>query len=292
MFSKSLLVFCAGSLATVSGFGGPIEHDKVQLPVIEKEHTYMHGNTELHGYLMYQDNGETDRAGLLVFPYFMGAPALPDRDVGRGYAEKGMVVFVADYYGKDYNPDVMAQVQEALQGTYPGLMADYENAHKIALLGLEQLTSIDMVSDEKIGVLGFCAGGEMASNLVRAGGKAKVAISFHGNAAPAAGDNVDDDENHVDYFAAFYGLADPLIPAEARAGSREWLAGAFSDTGDYEVTTYGKTAHGFSVAMPDGVMAFIDSIGFGGAAAYSEKRSKSAFARADALFQEHGLLHK
>lgn len=272
----------ATAAATVAAFGGEPAYK-----MVEKAHVYYDGETALHGHLMYQDTGATDRAGLLVFPYFLGAPAMVDRNASFQYAEKGMVVFFADYYGKNYDDSDMAQIGEGFNG-YTPFLADTVKAQRIAVLGLAQLTSLPMVSEDKIGVMGFCMGGSMAAELARAGGKAQVAVSFHGNQAPVEG--AADKGFNMKYFAAFFGRNDPMIPPSAVEASQEWMASATAAGGDYEAVIYSNTVHGFTHQMSDTLFEYIDSIGYGGAAAYSAKRAKSTFERVDALFKEYGLL--
>lgn len=276
----ALLAFSSGVVTT-------------QYPVIEQEHNYLDGETTLHGHLMYQDipgqEGDFSRAGLLIFPYFMGAPAMTDRALGRSYAEKGMVVFVADYYGKQYDDSNTAHIEEALTGTYPAFLADSERAERVALLSLEQLTAVPSVDPERVGVIGFCMGGSMASVLARAGGKAQVAVSLHGDNSPA--EDASSAPYDIAYFASFFGRNDPMIPPSNVEDSTQWLADSTADgEHDGEVVVYTNTVHAFSIPMSEGILAFLDAIGYGGAAAYSEKRATSSFERVDSLFREYGLL--
>lgn len=281
-------------LSAVNAFGFSHAHSEPHYDMVEKAHTYTDGDTVLNGHLMYQDiPGASDRAGLLIFPYFMGTPAVLDYDVGRSYAEKGMVVFVADYYGANYDETNQEHIALALSTTYPAFLADSAKAARVALLGLEQLTSLPMVSADHIGVIGFCMGGSMTSILARAGGKVAVAISLHGDNTP--GENEAIAEYQVDYFASFFGRNDPLIPSTAVEAAQDWLTESTAKQdddhhGDYEVTVYSNTVHAFSHPVGEDFLAVLDSFGYGGAAAYSERRGKSAFERVDSLFLEHGLL--
>jgi dienelactone hydrolase len=308
-------IFAAGLMASASAFGAG-EATHVQYPIVEKDHIYYDGETELHGYLLYQDRPDVDsRPGLLVFPYFMAEPALQEREVGYTYAERGMVVFVADYYGEIYSAEDPEQIGAVLGGLYPSLTKDWETMRRLALLSLEQLTSVDRVDADRVGVLGFCMGGMMAGELARAGGKSLVSISLHGLVHMADSDgNAREGETEpepydVGYFAAFFGANDPLISSSMVEASRAFLErsttvdvkdsselvahlGGASIENDYEVTEYGNTAHAFSFAMSDTILQFLADIGFEGAAAYNAKRAKSAFNRVDDLFVEYGLLEE
>lgn len=257
--------------------------------VTEREHIYYDGDVKLYGYLMTPDTEIGSLPGLLVLPYFLGAPALNDREVGRRYAEKGMVVFVADYYGKQYDAASAEHIQEALTETYPALVGDWERAQRIASLGLEQLTSQPKVDSSRVGVLGFCMGGTMASFLVRSGADLSVAINYHGDNQPVA-DEVAADHN-TKYYAAFFGRNDPLIAPEQIETGSQWLDEATSGNDhDYEVNVYGNTVHAFTVPIPTTILDFMDAAGFGGALKYEPARAEAAFARTDALFKQHDLL--
>lgn len=285
----SILLFAVPCVVAFGGAGcKPVV--PASYPVTEKEHIYYDGETKLHGYLMTPEvPGAETLPGLLVLPYFMGAPALPDRETGRKYAKRGMVVFVADYYGKQYDDADAAHIQEALTTTYPAMVGDWEAGHRIAKLGLKQLTSQSNVNADKIGVMGFCAGGTMTSFLARSGAKITVAIDFHGDATDLEGEAIE--AHNTKYFAGFFGRNDPMIPPAAVETGTQWLSKATTDgNSDYEVNVYGNTVHGFTVPMSDTVMTFLESIGFGGAAKYNPTASKAAFDRAEALFVEHGLL--
>lgn len=285
-------------LATASAFGTAGVHSQgAPYKLVEKDHVYMDGDIKLNGYLMYPEGADTapanSYAGLLIMPYFMGAPALNDRDLGRGYAEKGMVVFVADYYGKNYQDSNKGHVMTALMEDYSqGIMGNRPQARRIASLALKELASLPFVDEDRIGGIGFCAGGTMLSELARAGGKMAVAISLHGQNGVGAGDDATFADYKVTHFATFFGRNDPLIPPADVDASMEWLdsATARGSTARWEAQIYGGAVHGFSNPMSDVLMNTIAEMGMAGAAAYDEHWSKTCLSRADQLFQEYGLL--
>jgi dienelactone hydrolase len=253
----------------------------------------MDGDTALDGYLMTPEiKRATNLPGLLVFPHFMGSGSIVERNKAREYAERGMVVFVADYYGKKYNDGKTEDVAEALTQTYPNFVKDTETAARIALLSLAQLTSQPNVDAEKIGVMGFCMGGIMSGIFARAGGKAAVCISLHGyNQLPADATAPGDNGYNIKYFASFYGRNDPTIPPAMVEGSSLFLDEVTQKYGgDYEAVIYSNTVHSFSLPSTQTFLNFLDSIGYGGAAKYNAKSSAAAFARTDEIFKLHGLL--
>lgn len=233
-----------------------------------------------------------DLPGLLVMPYFLGAGSVEERDKVREYAQRGMVVFIADYYGKKYDDTNAAHIQEALFATYPNFVKDTPLAGRRALLALSQLTSQPSVNADKIAVMGFCMGGTMGGIFARAGGKAAVYISFHGyNQLPEGASAPADNKYNIQYFATFFGRDDPTIPPAMVEGSAVWLDGVTKKYGgEYEAVIYSNTVHSFTLPMPKAVYSFLESVGYGGAAKYSPSRSAAAFERADAIFKKFGLL--
>lgn len=293
-----LALICVLVISSVAAFGGSCNNapaGPTLYPVTEKAHVYYDGETGLDGLLMTPDvPNAKDLPGLLVFPYFMGQNSADINDLARTYAQRGMVVFIADYYGKKYDDTNPAHIGEALTVTYPNFVKDTETAGRIALLSLKQLTDQPNVDPEKIGVFGFCMGGTMGGVFARAGGKAAVVISLHGynqlpeDATPVTADN----GYNIKYFASFFGRNDPTIPPAIVEGSSVWLDEATKNgsAGGWEVVSYSGAVHSFSVPMNPVVYTFLESVGYGGAAEYNEDRAKAAFARADDLFKQFGLL--
>jgi acetyl esterase/lipase len=63
------------------------------------------------------------------------------------------------------------------------------------------------------------------------------------------------------YFASFFGRQDPLIPPPVVEQSAEYLDAATAASGEYEVTIYSNTVHGFSHAMSDQAMETLVDLG-------------------------------
>jgi len=218
-----------------------------------------------------------------------------ERAFAREYARKGMVVFLPDYFPGRHSDEDPAQVQAAVQA-YGPFLKEPAKAQRIALLGLQQLTSLDFVDADKVGAVGFCFGGAMALNMARAGGKAKVAVSLHGEyperGSPTASYN-------VDYFVEMIGDSDPFIPAEARDSWIKELSDYTKGTKmDYDVEIWGNSVHAFSIKYSDAfnqVIAAVtnskvDATGVTGVVRYEPDRAAASFDRVDDLFAQHGLI--
>jgi len=218
-----------------------------------------------------------------------------ERDFARTYARKGMVVFLPDYFPGRHSDEDPAQVQAAV-AAYGPFLKEPAKAQRVALLALQQLTSLDFVDADKVGVVGFCFGGAMALNMARAGGKAKVVVSLHGEyperGSPTASYN-------VDYFVEMIGDSDPFIPPEKRDAWIKELSDYTKGTKmDYDVEIWGNSVHAFSIKYSDAfnqVIATVsgskvDATGVTGVVRYEPDRAAASFDRVDDLFAQHGLL--
>ena len=286
------------TILSLSAFGPLTIHGAAHgAGLIEREHKYNDGNDELVGWLIYQDIPENaKRPGLIVYvgPYGDGG-GKNERDFARTYARKGMVVFLPDYFPGRHSDEDPAQVQAAV-AAYGPFLKDPPKAQRIALRALEQLTSLDFVDADKVGVVGFCFGGAMALNMARAGGKAKVVVSLHGE-YPERGDPTA--SYNVDYFVEMLGDSDPFIPTEARDAWIKELSDYTKGTNmNYDVEIWGNSVHAFSIKYSDAFNAVIaavtgsvvDDTGVTGVVRYEPDRAAASFDRVDDLFAQHGLL--
>lgn len=182
-------------------------------------------------------------------PYGDGGGA-NEREVARKYANKGMVVFLPDYYPTRNSENNFNEVMAAV-GAYGPFLKDSAKAQKIAKLGYDQLAKMPIVDADKISAIGFCFGGAMALNLARSGAKLQAAVSLHGEYPDLdvkVGTNGALGKYNTKYFVEMVGAADPFIPESARAAWVNELQTRTKGTGmDYEMKIYGNTVHAFSI---------------------------------------------
>jgi carboxymethylenebutenolidase len=125
-------------------------------PVAQAELTFTRDGTPLHGYGAWRD-GATDLPGLIVIPDVRG---LTDhyRDIARRFANEGFFALAVDLYSREGAPDLpdMPSVFAWIQSLPdPRILGDLGAA-------VQYLASRSEVRRERIGITGYCMGGQYA----------------------------------------------------------------------------------------------------------------------------------
>ena len=228
---------------------------------------YRHGDTELTGYLAYDDSVKGLRPGILVVHDWMGEGKF-DRDVCRKLASLGYVAFAADIYGKGVRPKNRQEAGEQA-GIY---RSDRHLMRARARSGLDVLLAQEGVDRRKVAVMGYCFGGGVSLELARSGAPLAGVISFHGNLDtpdPADGKNIKGS------VLVLHGADDPSVPpAQVNAFMEEIHAAGT----DWQMVHYGNAVHAFTnpAAGND------NSRG----AAYNEKADKRSWKAMVSFFEE------
>ncbi len=215
----SLLFFTSSALAAVIG----------------KDVSYKAGDTVMKGFLVYDDAVTTKRAGVLVVPEWWGANDYA-RKRARMLADAGYVALVVDMYG---NGQVADNPQDA------GALAGNINKNpQLALSRFEAaehfLAKQPNVKKDEIAALGYCFGGGVVLNMVRAGEPLKSAITYHGILATDVSVKPGSIKTKLRIFT---GEADPLVPPEQVEAFRTEMDNAKAD---YMVVTYPGAMHTFT----------------------------------------------
>ena len=172
--------------------------------------------------------------GVLLFPNFMGTKEW-DFAKAETLAAQGYKVLVVDYYGQGKRGTSMESAGKLLHD----FMADRQAVKTRLLDALGELRAFPGVDGDRIGAIGFCAGGKCVLDLARAGADIKAGVSFHGvydappfpNAAITAKLMICD------------GWNDNLCPPEAKLALCKELAAADVD---FQFITYSRTGHAFT----------------------------------------------
>jgi len=197
--------------------------------------TYMLGNTELEGFLAYDDKYKEPRPGVLVFHDWMGVAKFTKHQTIE-VAKLGYVAFAPDIYGKNAQPQ---NVQQAMQAS-----SMYKNnrglMRKRAAAGLQALLDQNLVNPKKVVAMGYCFGGTCTLELARTGARLAGFVSFHGNLDTP---NPNDAKNIKAPVLVLHGAADPYAPKEqVEAFEKEMKAASVN----YQVILYPGAVHAFT----------------------------------------------
>jgi dienelactone hydrolase len=196
---------------------------------------YSQGGTALQGYLAYDDAVTGKRPGVLLLHRRDGMSDLTLQNA-RMYAQQGYVVFAADIFGKDVRPKSVPE-QQAQSTLYS---KDRPLMRARALAGLEVLRANPMVEPEKIAIVGYCFGGEVAIELAETGAPILGTVTIHGSFRgfpPEAAKNI---KGRV---LILHGAEDPVAPMSKVMALLDQLRAAKVS---WELNLYSGTQHGFS----------------------------------------------
>lgn len=225
-------LFCLIGLS----LGGAAAEAKVQTKVIK----YSDGETELQGFLAWDDAVSGKRPGVLVVHEWWGL-ADHARDRAKMLAELGYVAFALDMYGEgkstDHAEDAMAwstQVRQNLDGWV-------RRADK----GLEVLLSQESVDADRVAAIGFCFGGATVMQMAYSGADLQGVVSFHGSLPAATGDQAKAVKAKV---LICHGADDPFVPKENVEKFQQSLT---AGNVDWEFVSYSGTVHSFTNPQAD-----------------------------------------
>jgi len=244
---------------------------QVQAALVTKTISYRQGDTELRGYLAYDDSVTSDKKapGVLVFPEWWGMSSFVKGRAGA-LAKLGYVAFAADMYGNgqftsDHNK--AKELASAVAGK--PVMGERVQA------GYDQLIKTGLVDDSKVATIGFCFGGACSQILAYSGAPLKGVVSFHGALIPASADAA---KKNQAKFLILQGELDPLVPQAARtAFIKSMDEGKF----DYQFLTYSGAVHAFM--NPDADKARDDGLDGVG---YDPEVATRAWAQMQLFFKE------
>jgi dienelactone hydrolase len=196
---------------------------------------YKQGNTQLSGYLVYDDAVSGRRPGVLMIHDRSGFSEGTLADAAM-IAKLGYVVFAEDIFGKGVVPKDVPEMTK--------LITLYDNDRALmrarAVAGFDVLKAQAMVDPAKLAAVGYCFGGTTGIELIETGVPLLGFISVHGafrNFAPEAAKNI---KGRV---LILHGAEDPVAPMEEVNAVISQLRAAKVD---FEVNLYSGAAHGFT----------------------------------------------
>ena len=144
------------------------------------------GEDSFSGWLVYDDEDDDLRPGLVMVPNWMG---VTDDALERAKAVAGddYVVLVADVYGKDNRPADSSQAGKlagSLRGEDRGPLRARMQGAVDTLKAQAGRAPLDAA---RIGAVGFCFGGSAVLELARSGADVAGVVSLHGGLGAGAG---------------------------------------------------------------------------------------------------------
>ena len=136
---------------------------------------YKHGDTDLVGYLAYDDGIEGKRPGVLVVQEWWG---LNDYVKKRAdvLAREGYIAFALDMYGGGKTTNHPKQALE--WATY--IRRNRQVGRERFLAGYELLKNHKMAESNAIAAIGYCFGGYIVLSAAQEGIDLRGVVSFHG----------------------------------------------------------------------------------------------------------------
>ena len=227
---------------------------------------YKHGDTELTGWLAWDDAASGKVPGVLVIHEWWGlnehAKERAEKLAGEGY-----IAFAADMYGTGR---VTTKPDQA-RTWYGEVTSNPASWMERAQVALEILKAHERVDADKLAAMGFCFGGTTVMQMAYAGSEVDAVVSYHGS-LPLPGADVTGISQRV---LVAHGRDDPFVPPERVAPFQEALdrIGA-----DWEMTVYSGTRHSFT--NKDAGQYGMDAL------AYNPKADKGSWRATMRLFDE------
>jgi len=210
---------------------------------------YTDGDTNLQGYVSWDDNIQGKRPGVLVVHEWWG---LNDYARKRTHmlAELGYVAFAVDMYGKDQVTDHPDQATAWMSK----ITANVDHWQQRANLGLTQLKAHSQVDADKTAAIGYCFGGATVLQLAYSGADIDGVVSFHGS-LPAATEAQYANINAK--ILAAHGNADAFVPVEQVQAFKDSLEAAGAN---WQLISFGGVKHSFT--NPNASSYGIDALGY------------------------------
>ncbi|MDX1656867.1 MAG: dienelactone hydrolase family protein [Candidatus Competibacteraceae bacterium] len=208
-----------------------------QAEILTREVDYSTDQSDLQGYLAYDDSIEGQRPGVLVVHEWWG---LDDyvRERARMLAQLGYTALALDMYGEGSNtghPQQAAEFSRQVRQNWQQGQARFQAALKV-------LREHQTVDPERIAAIGYCFGGGVVLQMAREGGEGlDGVVSFHGSLSPM-GQPARPGEVQADILV-LHGGADDVVGDQQLQQFRQEMEAAGAN---YQVVVYQGAKHGFT----------------------------------------------
>jgi len=196
---------------------------------------YQDGDTELQGYLAWDDASDGKRPGVMVSHAWRGRTDF-ENVKAEELAKLGYVGFALDLYGKGVQGDSVEENSALMQP----FLDDREMLQKRLQGSLDVLGSQNEVDASRLGAIVFCFGGLCVLDLARVGADLNGVVSFHG----LFGSPGNTAENKIKArILVLHGWDDPMATPDQVVTLGEELTGMGAD---WQIHGYGNTMHAFT----------------------------------------------
>jgi dienelactone hydrolase len=183
-----------------------ISVSSVMAEIVTKDVDYKSGDTDLKGFIAYDNAKEGKRPGVIVVHEWWGHNDY-SRSRAKQLAELGYVGLAVDMYGDgktaDHPDNAGKYMNEAL--------SNMDAFQKKFEAGMKLLKSQEQTDPDHIAAIGYCFGGKTVLEMARAGVDLDGVVSFHGILAT---ENPAKKETVNAKILAFNGADDPFVPQE------------------------------------------------------------------------------
>jgi dienelactone hydrolase len=238
--------------------------------VVGEEVTYLSGDTQMKGYIAWDNAVTGKRPGIIVVHEWWG-----HNDYARKRAAMlaglGYTALAVDMYG---DGKTASHPEDA--GKFAGAVrSNMDVAEARFSAAMETLASHETVNPDQISAIGYCFGGGIVLAMARRGADLDLVASFHGSVAtdtPVAKDQV------KARLAVFNGAADPMVTAAQIEAFKTEMDNADVD---YLLVNYPDALHAFT--NPD---ADVYAGKFGIPLKYDAAADADSWSRLSKLLQE------
>lgn len=203
--------------------------------VVTKEVNYSDGETNMKGYVAYDDSVKGKRPGVIVVHEWWGHNDYAKKRA-RMLAGLGYRAIALDMYG---NGKTASHPKDA--GMFSGeVKKNMAVAEKRFMAAYKVLQQQDNVAKDKISAIGYCFGGGIVLEMARRGVDLDGVVSFHGS----LGTNTPAKEGKVKAkVLVLNGAADPFTKAESIEALKKEMKAAKVD---FKFVNYPGAKHAFT----------------------------------------------
>ena len=173
---KSALAIILSATILISCHEDPEKMPDTSPSYKEDNITYTADATSMKGFVVYDQNKEGKRPGVLVVHEWWGQNHYV-RNRARQLAELGYIAMAVDMFGGGKEADNPQDAQTLATPFYQ----DTQMAKTRLDAALQQLRSYSQTDSTQIAAIGYCFGGAVVLNSALLGSDLKGVVSFHGN---------------------------------------------------------------------------------------------------------------